>query len=65
MPIRENRWMVDAVRCMDCDREFIPARVDRDAHRQAGIGSRFLLVVMPETCPNCHNLKAVPQEPPP
>jgi hypothetical protein len=65
MPIRENRWTVDAVRCMDCDTTFSPGRVDQDVNRQVGSGNRFLLVIMPETCPNCHNLKPVPQEPPP
>ncbi len=62
--IRENRWTVDAVRCMDCDTSFVPLRVDRDVNRQAGTGNRIgrlMLVVMPETCPRCHNLTAVPE----
>lgn len=57
--LRENRWTVDEVRCMDCDKKFGPGKVDRDVNRAAGTGNRVLLVWMPETCPNCRNLKVV------
>ena len=63
VPIRENRWTVDAVRCMDCDTSFVPPHIDRDVNRRPRTGDRILLVVMPETCPRCHNLRAVPNTP--
>lgn len=57
-PMRENRWTVEYVRCMDCGAEFKPGFVDRDVKRPVGSGNRILLVVMPEVCPKCHNLKS-------
>lgn len=56
--LRENRWTVDEVRCLDCGHTFTGAKVDRDVGRSPGEGARILMVFLPECCPKCHNLKA-------
>lgn len=60
--IRENRWTVDDIRCLDCDATFgLPTnRIARDVNREAGTGPRILVIYLPETCPTCRNLKPVP-----
>lgn len=62
--IRENRWAVDHVRCMDCDAlfELLPEAVSGDTNRSVGAVTRFMLVMTPETCPQCHSLKPMDDE---
>lgn len=60
--IRENRWTVDVVRCLDCDHEFRGAPVSYDVGRPPGDGARVLMLFVPETCPNCHNLTVAPSD---
>lgn len=60
MATKENRWTVDEVRCLDCGCSFeLPVKnVSRDVGRPMGDGARLLMITLPETCPECHNLKA-------
>lgn len=64
---RENRWVVDRVRCMDCRTQFAldDTCIARDI-RQPDVDTltkrartRMLILTVPECCPNCHNLRPV------
>ena len=60
--VRENRWDVPVIECMDCGAHFEGHKVDRDVGRPPGDGLRILLVFCPECCPQCNNLKAASTE---